>query len=142
MCRRCIFSSSGNGAFCASLYSVLLGPIQHEVLWSFTLYIHVVLLSCSLINHFIKRKRKLKYRNLEHMFTCKMVVLLYFMCFYFLTEYGPKEEQIFITPSMQTVPLQLHRWLPVHVTFIRTYSLQLQLQRQMPVMFHYHIQQV
>lgn len=76
------------------------------------------------------------------MFTCKMVVLLYFMCFYFLTEYGPKEEQIFITPSMQTVPLQLHRWLPVHVTFIRTYSLQLQLQRQMPVMFHYHIQQV
>ena len=150
-----------------------------------------------------------------------MVVLLYFMYFYFLTEYGPKEEYIFITPlakkprtatnddhtlaqlsasitaqvldnlkqsgllvlfntsqqsqtvpnehnltsdpssyvvsseylneqssrpstsvSMQTVPLQLHRWLPVHVTFIRTYSLQLQLQRQMPVMFHYHIQQV
>ena len=44
--------------------------------------------------------------------------------------------------SIQTVPLQLHRWLPVHVTFIRTYSLQLQLQRQMPVMFQYHIQQV
>ena len=43
---------------------------------------------------------------------------------------------------IQTVPLQLHLWLPVHVIFIRTYSLQLQLQRQMPVTFHYHIQQV